>query len=96
MNFKPFLLSLAALAASSAAVAQSRWTLQDCISYALENNIQIQQSNLTAESSEVTVKQSKAAFFPTLTFSTSQQFGFQTAFGTPEYPQCSPAIRSFR
>ena len=77
MNFKPFLLSLTALSASFATVAQSRWTLQDCISYALENNIQIQQSNLTAESSEVTVKQSQAAFFPTLTFSTSQQFGFQ-------------------
>lgn len=77
MNYKPILLSLTALSASLALSAQTTWSLDDCIGYALKNNIQVQQADLTAESSEVDIKQNRAALFPTLTFSSTQQFGFQ-------------------
>lgn len=70
------ILALSALSLGTVA-AQQRWNLEDCIDYALRNNIQVQQARLSAESSAVDVKQSRAAFFPSLTFSSSQQFGFQ-------------------
>lgn len=52
--------------------AQKQWTLQECIDYALENNIQLQQNKLSAMQSEYDVEQSKAALFPSLSFSTNQ------------------------
>lgn len=48
------------------------WTLQDCIDYALEQNITLRKSRITAESTAVDVKTAKAALFPSLSFSTSQ------------------------
>lgn len=47
-----------------------QWTLQECIDYALENNIQLQQSRIALEESDVDVKSARAALFPNLSFST--------------------------
>ena len=47
------------------------WSLQDCIDYALQNNISLQQSRITAESSAIDVKTARSALFPNLSFSTS-------------------------
>lgn len=49
-----------------------QWSLQDCLDYALKNNIQLQKSKVSLESSKVDVKSAKAALFPSLSFSTSQ------------------------
>lgn len=78
MNFRSLtiLLSVTMLFAMSAS-AQRMWTLSDCISYAMEHNLQIQQSQNALRSAEVDVKQSKAALFPSLSFSSQQQLGFQ-------------------
>lgn len=46
------------------------WTLNDCIRYALEQNIQLRQNKLSLEESKVDVKTAKAALFPSLSFST--------------------------
>ncbi len=48
------------------------WNLENSIRYALENNITVQRSRLNAESSYVDVKTAKAALFPSLSFSISQ------------------------
>ena len=48
------------------------WTLQNCIDYALEQNITLRKSRITAESTAVDLKTAKAALFPSLSFSTSQ------------------------
>lgn len=48
------------------------WTLQSCIDYALKQNINIRKSRINAQSSQVDVKTAKAALFPSLSFSTSQ------------------------
>ena len=48
------------------------WTLQDCISYAVENNITIKSAELTKNSAQVTYDQSKAYRLPNLTSSFSQ------------------------
>lgn len=68
---------VASFTAISVSAQEKTWSLSDCIAYARENNISVQQAKLTAESSKVDIKQSKAALFPTLTFSTTQQLGFQ-------------------
>ena len=65
-------VALGACLASTALHAQKQWTLQECIDYALENNIQLKQSRLTNAQNELDVQQSKAALFPTLSFSTNQ------------------------
>lgn len=49
-----------------------KWTLQDCIDYAMEQNITLRKSRVTAESTAVDVKTAKATLFPSLSFSTSQ------------------------
>ena len=72
-----FLLLLAS-AITTMAKAQTSWSLDDCISYALENNIQVKQAELQAESSAVDEKANRAALFPSLTFSSNQQLGFQS------------------
>lgn len=69
---KTFLL-FSALIAGLAAQAQSRvWTLQQCLDYAMENNIQLQQSRNTYLSGLEDTEQAKAALFPSLTASSSQ------------------------
>ena len=67
---KTFLL-MAALV-SLGVHAQKQWTLEDCINYAMENNIDLQQIRLTQKSAAEDVKQSKAALLPTVTASTNQ------------------------
>lgn len=57
--------------------AQEEWTLERCISYAIENNIQLKQSALQVESSKYDKSQSLAQMFPNLNAST----GFNTNFG---------------
>lgn len=57
--------------------AQQAWTLQNCIDYALENNIQLQQSKLATLQNKLSVEQSKAALFPSLSFSTNQNMSWR-------------------
>ncbi len=60
------------LLSSSMAWGQKVWTLQECLDYALANNIQLQQKRITAASDHEDVLQSKAALFPSVSFSTNQ------------------------
>lgn len=48
------------------------WTLQDCISYAVENNILVKEAELSMNSAEVDYWQSKSSRLPNLTGSLSQ------------------------
>ncbi|MDO4160656.1 MAG: TolC family protein [Prevotellaceae bacterium] len=68
-----FLLALDAGAQSSS----GKWTLKECIDYAMANNITLQKSKLTKQSSVEDFKQSKAALFPSLNFSTTHSIGYR-------------------
>lgn len=50
------------------------WTLKECIDYAMENNIDLQQSHNQYLSGIEDTKQAKAALFPSLSASTSQNY----------------------
>lgn len=56
--------------------AQKLWTLEECINYAFENNLNIKQSVLNVESSNRDVLQSKLNIAPSLNASVSQNFGW--------------------
>ena len=58
-------------------MAQKQWTLQDCIDYAMANNITLQKSKLQKESATEDLKGAKAALLPTLSASTNQSLGYQ-------------------
>ena len=51
-----------------------RWTLQECLDYALENNIQLRQSKNTYLSGVEDTKEARAALFPSLSGSISQSY----------------------
>ena len=53
-----------------------QWSLNDCIRYALENNIQLKKAKLKEYSALEDVKQSQAALLPSLNFSTSQNVSY--------------------
>ncbi len=60
------------LLTGTVAYGQRVWTLQECLDYALANNIQLQQKRITAASDHEDVLQSKSALFPSVSFSTNQ------------------------
>ncbi len=64
------LLLLFALTSTSV-MAQQKWTLQDCLDYALANNIQLRQSRLTEAQDAEDVRMRRAALLPSLSFSTN-------------------------
>ncbi|MDE6722271.1 MAG: TolC family protein [Bacteroidaceae bacterium] len=63
---------LSLMLTSGMAVAQQTWTLQECIDYAMTNNIQLQQKRITVASNHEDVTQSKYALLPSVSFSTNQ------------------------
>lgn len=65
------------LVASSGECAARKWSLQDCIDYALANNITLKKTKLSETSALEDVKQSQAALLPSLSFSTSQNMTYR-------------------
>ena len=51
-------------------IGGKKWTLKDCIDYALEQNIQLQQNKISLQESEIDIKDARADLFPSLSFST--------------------------
>ena len=74
---KKGLLLIGVMMLTVSASAQKFWTLQECIDYAMENNITLQKSKLQKSTATETLKGSKAALLPTLSASTNQNLGYQ-------------------
>ena len=53
-----------------------KWTLQECVDYAVENNISIKQQELSKELIEEDIITAKGNFYPSLNASASQNFNF--------------------
>ena len=56
---------------------QKQWTLDDCISYAMEHNLTLQQARLSVQSAEEDVKGARAALLPSVSASTNQSVGYR-------------------
>lgn len=74
---KKYLLLISICLSALSAAGQERWTLRQCIDYALENSIQIRKNRVSEEQGEVSLKQDKAALLPSLSFATSQSVGYR-------------------
>lgn len=73
-----FLLVMSVLFTGIAsAVLPTKWTLKNCIDYALENNITVKTGKLSVLSSAEDVKAAGAGLFPSLSFSTNHQGGYR-------------------
>ncbi|MCR5579173.1 MAG: TolC family protein [Prevotella sp.] len=74
---KKGLLVIGLMLSTVAVSAQKQWTLQDCIDYALTNNITLKKSQLQKESATEDLKGAKAALLPSVNASTNQSLGYQ-------------------
>lgn len=57
--------------------AQKLWTIDDCISYAMQNNITLNKSRLQLQSASEDVRSAKGALLPTLNANTTQSLGYR-------------------
>lgn len=75
---KRIALSLAALVLSGAAALgqQAPWSLSDCISYALDHNLTLQQSGLTVQQREVELSTARGRRLPSLSAGASENLSF--------------------
>ena len=64
------------LCSLSARAQQDPWSLSDCINYALEHNLSVQQSELTVEQREVELNTAQNRRLPTVSASASENLSF--------------------
>ena len=69
-------IAIAALLAAGTADAAENWTLQNCIDYAIENNIQIRQSDITVQNRDVDYNTARSNRLPGLSAGASQGWSF--------------------
>lgn len=77
MRIKTLLLAGLMVWGPASLSAQKKWSLQDCIDYAMENNITLKKSKLQKQSATEDLKGAKAALLPTVSASTNQSVGYQ-------------------
>lgn len=75
-KLKTGLLIIMAIGVTHPALAR-KWTLRECIDYALQNNITLQKSSLTRLSAEQDIMQSQAALLPSLSANTNQNVSYR-------------------
>jgi outer membrane protein len=72
-----FIFMIAGAVLTDDLVAQEKkWTLGDCVTYAVENNIDLKRQRLLTETSEVNLLKSKLDMLPSLNFGSDAQLGF--------------------
>lgn len=73
---KRTLLLVATVALAFSASAQQVWTMQQCIDYALEHNIGIQQSQLSRQNADYQYEMTKESWLPSINASAGEYLGF--------------------
>lgn len=84
LNIKRSISVLALIIISFSFAQEKKWTLQECVDYALENNISVKQAELTNQTNDQDIIASRGQFLPSLSASASQSlsFGSTTDFAT--------------
>lgn len=70
------ILVMAAAALASVSIEAKVWTLQECIQYAVDNNLTLKQSAISVEQREVELNTSRARRLPGVSASASDNFSF--------------------
>ncbi|MBN1184776.1 MAG: TolC family protein [Bacteroidales bacterium] len=74
--------------------AQKLWTLEDCINYALENNIQVKRQKLAADVAENNFQQSKAEVLPNLNAGAGHSFNYGRSVDPTTYEYSNDNFQS--
>lgn len=86
-----FLFIFGAIFCTTASAQNGKvWTLEECINYALENNISVKQAELNAQISKNSVAAAKANLLPDLSAGASQNFNSGLSFD----PTSNDAVRT--
>ncbi len=64
---------------------QQKWSLENCINYALENNISLKQNSLNIQASEIIAHQAKLNYIPDLGFQTRYQLSMGRSLDPTTY-----------
>jgi outer membrane protein len=75
-----FLLSI--LSASSLFAQNKVWTVNDCIQYALDKNIQVQKALVSNDINQINLNYAKSAWYPSLSGSARQNFSWSNQSNT--------------
>ncbi len=75
------IISIFLITCFSISAQQKKWTLQECVDYALVNNITVRQIQLDGLIAEENMTTAKANFLPTVSGSASQNFNFGSFIG---------------
>ncbi|NDV79015.1 TolC family protein [Dysgonomonas sp. 511] len=73
---RKYIIYASVLLLSLPSMAQKKWTLRECVDYAVENNIELQQQALNVKNAEIDLSTSKNSRLPNLNASVDQSFGF--------------------
>ncbi|MCK9616395.1 MAG: TolC family protein [Lentimicrobiaceae bacterium] len=73
---KPIIIFLLVLITSWAANAQKLWSLEDCIQYAMEKNLQIKQQQLAIDNADADLLQSKMGLLPDLNGGATHSYNY--------------------
>lgn len=69
-------LIILSLLIATGAEAQEKWSLRQCIDYAIEHNIEVKQQEVSRDEQKVELNTAKYSRLPSLNGSVSQSFGF--------------------
>ena len=87
-------LLLMAVLPASAQDTGKKWTLQECINYALTHNIQLKKNEIQRLSAEEDVMQSKAELLPSLNASTNQSAVYRPFISTGQNTVANGYVQS--
>lgn len=73
---KTRILVFSALLCTAVSGMAREWSLEECVSYAIENNLTVKSQELQVKRGELEIVQAKDRFLPTLDASASQSFNF--------------------
>jgi outer membrane protein len=76
MKTRVITIALAALLSAQAARADQGWTLDRCIEYAIENNIQVRQGDISAQNRDVDYNTARGNRLPGVSAGASQNWSF--------------------
>lgn len=86
---KKIVLFTVLLVSMTASAQKKGWTLEECVSYAKQNNLTLRKARLSQQSATEDRKQSKAALLPSLSASTNQAVGYEPFMENTDYGEGS-------
>lgn len=90
-----FILIIACLFASGGPLtAQKVWSLEECIQYAIDHNIQIKQQTIQTKVQQNTLDQSKLGLLPTVSGQASHDYSFGRALDQTTYDFYNQTLQS--